>query len=72
MKLMLDCRALAALLSQSQDDRPPLVIRTRMRLHLLTCQGCRNVDEQMPFVRAAMQALKANVPADVPAAEPPQ
>lgn len=72
MKLMPDCRTLATLLSQSQDDRPPLAIRARMRLHLLTCQGCRNVDEQMRFVRTAIQALKANAPAHVPAAERPQ
>ena len=72
MKLMLDCRALATLLSQSQDGTPPLAIRARMRLHLLTCQGCRNVDEQMRFVRTAMQALEVTAPADMPAAEPPQ
>ena len=66
MKLMLDCRALAKLLSQSQDDAPPLAIRVRMRLHLMTCQACRNVDEQMRFVRKAMQAVRVNPPARLP------
>ena len=69
MKLMLDCRALAKLLSQSQDDAPPLAIRARMRLHLMTCQACRNVDEQMRFVRKAMQAVRVDPPTDLQAAE---
>jgi predicted anti-sigma-YlaC factor YlaD len=69
MKLMLDCRALAQLLSQSQDGAPPVAMRARMRLHLITCQACRNVDEQMRFVRKAMQAVRLNPPTDLPAAE---
>lgn len=71
MKLMLDCRALARLLIQSQDDAPPLAVRARMRLHLVTCQSCRNVDEQMRFIRTAMQELQINPPDDSPAAEQP-
>ena len=67
MKLMLDCRALTKLLSQSQDHAPPLAIQARMRLHLMTCQACRNVDEQMRFVRKAMQAVRWDPPADLPA-----
>jgi predicted anti-sigma-YlaC factor YlaD len=70
MRLMLDCRALAKLLSQSQDDAAPLAIRARMRLHLMTCQACRNVDEQMRFVRKAIQAVRVNPPTDETAAEP--
>jgi hypothetical protein len=69
MKLMLDCRALARLLSQSQDDAPPLAIRARMRLHLMNCQACCNADEQMRFVRRAMRALRDNPPIDPPAAD---
>ena len=68
MKLMLDCRALAQLLSESQDGVPPVAMRARMRLHLITCQACRNVDEQMRFVRKAMQAVRVNPPTDLPAA----
>jgi len=69
MKLMLDCRALAKLLSQSQDDAPPVAIRARMRLHMMTCHACRNVDEQMRFVRKAMQAVRVDPPTDLQAAE---
>ena len=70
MKLMLDCRALVRLLSQSQDDMPPLAIRVSMRLHLITCRSCRNVDEQMRFVRTAMQAPEVTAPACVCPAKP--
>jgi hypothetical protein len=49
MRPMLDCRTLARLLSQSQDGAPPLAIRARMRLHLMTRQACHNVDQQMRF-----------------------
>lgn len=72
MKLTLDCRALARLLSQSQEDAPPLVSRARMRLHLMTCQRCRSVDEQMRFIRTAMRQLQINAPANASATEPPQ
>lgn len=72
MKLMLDCRTLARLLSQSQDDAPPFAVRARMRLHLVTCQACRNVDEQLRFIRTAMQELQMNPPDDRPVAEQPQ
>jgi predicted anti-sigma-YlaC factor YlaD len=69
MKLMLDCRALARLLSQSQDDAPPLATQARMRLHLMTCQACRNVDEQLQFVRQAMRTVRVTPPTDLPAAK---
>ena len=69
MKLTLDCRALAHLLSRSLDDPPTLAIRARIRLHLVSCQACRNVDEQMRFVRKAMQAVRGNPPTDRQAGE---
>lgn len=67
MKLMLDCRAVAKLLSQSQDDAVPPADRARVRLHLMTCQACRNLDEQMRYIRNAIQAARVNPPTDLPA-----
>ena len=72
MRITLDCRALSPLLSQSQDETPPLANRARMRLHLVTCQACRNVDDQMHFVRKAMKAVRVDPPTDLPAAEYPR
>ena len=69
MKLLLDCRAMARLLSQSQDAAPPMATQARMCLHLTTCKACRNVDEQMRFVRTAMQELQMNPPGDRPFAD---
>jgi hypothetical protein len=60
MKLLLDCRALARLLSQAQDDAPVLATRARMRLHWVTCESCRNLDEQMRFIGKAMHAQQMN------------
>jgi predicted anti-sigma-YlaC factor YlaD len=57
MKLDLDCKAVARLLSDGQDQELPVPERARMRLHLVICQACRNVDEQMQFIRRAMQRL---------------
>lgn len=68
MKPMLDCRALARLLSQSQDGVLPLALRARMRLHLVTCHDCRKVDEQVRFVRTAMQKLQVNTVGNKPVA----
>ncbi len=72
MKLKLDCRALVRLLSQSQDGTPPVTRRARMRLHLVTCESCRNVDEQMRFLRTATQELQVNQQRKVPVALPLQ
>jgi predicted anti-sigma-YlaC factor YlaD len=72
MKVTLDCRALVRLLSHSQDGTLPLTSRARMRLHLLTCESCRKFDEQMRFVRTAMQELRVNQQGKVPVAEPLQ
>ncbi len=69
MKFMLDCRALAKLLSQSQDQAPSLATQARVRLHLMSCQACRNVDEHIRFVRKAMRAVRVNPPTDLPAAK---
>ncbi len=58
MKLLLDCRALPKLLSESQDSPPPLVMGVRMRLHLLTCKGCRRVGDQLVFMRKAVRDMQ--------------
>jgi predicted anti-sigma-YlaC factor YlaD len=60
MKLLLDCRTLTKLLSQSQDDDLPLTVRSRMRLHLVSCEACRNLDEQLRFLRSVLSELKAD------------
>lgn len=62
MKIELDCKEVARLISDAQDSDLPLPDRARMRLHFVMCQTCRNVDEQMDFLRQAMKRLDGNRP----------
>jgi predicted anti-sigma-YlaC factor YlaD len=54
---MLDCKDVSRLLSAGLDGELEPSGRARMRLHLVMCQTCRNVDEQMAFIRLAMRRL---------------
>ena len=60
MKIKLDCQEVSRLISETQDANLPAPDRARMRLHFVMCQACRNVDEQMAFLRRAMQQLDAD------------
>ena len=65
---MPSCREAHQLASERLDRRLTLVERTRMRLHLAMCQGCRNFDGQMQLIR---RALRQEPPtAELPAASP--
>lgn len=60
MKINLDCKEVSRLISETQDANLPAPDRARMRLHFVMCQACRNVDEQMAFLRRAMKGLDAD------------
>ena len=60
MKINLDCKEVSRLISEAQDANLPTPDRARMRLHFVMCQACRNVDEQMAFLRRAMKMLDAD------------
>lgn len=62
MKIELDCKEVSRLISDGQDDRLPVADRARMRLHFVLCETCRNVDEQMQFIRRAMRKLSDEEP----------
>ena len=57
MRINIDCKQMARLISDSLDSAMPPAERTRMRLHLVMCETCRNVDEQMGFLRRTMHQL---------------
>jgi predicted anti-sigma-YlaC factor YlaD len=57
MKLKLDCKDVSRLLSDAQEHPPEPSEMARLRLHLVICEACRNVEEQMAFIRRAMQRL---------------
>ena len=62
MKLKLDCKEVSRLISDGQDFDLDPSVRARMRLHFVVCETCRNVEEQMAFLRRAMRALGRNEP----------
>jgi predicted anti-sigma-YlaC factor YlaD len=53
----LDCKQVSRLISDGQDKQMPPFDRARLRLHLVICEACRNVDEQMQFLRRAMRRI---------------
>ena len=57
VKINLDCEDVSRLISQGLDEDLPAGDRARMRLHFVMCQTCRNVDEQMQFIRRAVRKL---------------
>jgi len=66
MKIMLRCHEVSRLLSQAQDGALPAGERARLRLHLVLCDACRNVEQQMAFLRRALRGLGRE---DTPAGE---
>ena len=57
MKLKLDCKDVSRLISDGQDLTLPAAERARMRLHLVICETCRNVNAQFDFLRRAMRRI---------------
>lgn len=65
--IRLNCQEVSRLLSDRQDESLPVADRARLRLHLVLCEACRNVSEQMEFVRRAVRQLDLERPdADAP------
>ena len=60
MKVLPNCQEVSRLFSDGLDQRLPATDRARMRLHLVMCQACRNMSEQMQFIRQAMKRLGAD------------
>lgn len=67
----LDCKAVARLISDGQDLTLEPRERARLRLHFVLCETCRNVDEQVNFLRQAMRRLGQAQPAE-PSEDPPR
>ena len=60
---MLSCREVTRLVSDAQERPLGLQDRMSMRMHLLMCSACRNFEDQMTTVRAAMRKLaKSELP----------
>ncbi|MDW5417804.1 zf-HC2 domain-containing protein [Iodobacter sp. CM08] len=53
---MMNCRQASILLSAQQDGPLTLSQRSRLRLHLMLCNNCRNFNRQLHFMREAARA----------------
>lgn len=62
MKIQLDCKEVSRLISNGLDETLPAPERARMRLHFVICQTCRDVNEQMQFLRNAMRQIDKEDP----------
>jgi predicted anti-sigma-YlaC factor YlaD len=62
MKIQLDCQEVSRLISHGLDETLPAPDRARMRLHFVICQTCRDVNEQMQFLRNAMRQIDKEGP----------
>lgn len=55
--MMLSCKEVTRLVSQGEDRGLAFGERVALRLHFAICQGCRNVNRQLRFLRRAMRRL---------------
>lgn len=56
-QMLLNCREVSRLLSQSMDAKLPWHRRVAIRLHLLYCVWCRRYAAQLQFLRRAMRKM---------------
>jgi hypothetical protein len=56
--MILSCKEVTRLVSEGQDRRLGLRERLALRLHFAICEGCRNVNGQLAFLRRALRALR--------------
>ena len=60
----LTCRDVARVLSNGLDAEMPPAERARLRMHMVICEACRNVEQQFDFLRKLMHRIE---PPDPPA-----
>lgn len=51
----LTCQQVARMISEGLDAELAPPERARIRMHFAVCEACRNVKEQMGFLRTAMR-----------------
>jgi len=58
----LDCHIASRLISDALDDVVSDADRERMRRHFVICKTCRDVSQQMDFLRRAVRRMGNEVP----------
>jgi predicted anti-sigma-YlaC factor YlaD len=54
---MLRCREVTRLVSEAQERPLGLQERMSLKMHMMMCSACRNFEDQMTTIRAAMRTL---------------
>ncbi len=54
---MLNCKQATELMSRGMDRSLSLSRRISLRIHLMMCSGCRNLNKQMQFLRQASRKI---------------
>jgi hypothetical protein len=54
---LLSCKEASQLASQGLDRKLGMAERVALRVHLAICRGCRNVADEMAFLRKALARL---------------
>lgn len=62
MNPKINCKDVSRLISEGFEKTLPHDEAMRLRLHFVICRTCRDVNEQMSFLRSAMQRLGKGEP----------
>ena len=65
--MLLSCKETTRLLSQGEDHKLAFGERVALRVHLVICNGCRNVSAQFKFLRSAVKNLSRDGNEEKPA-----
>jgi predicted anti-sigma-YlaC factor YlaD len=49
------CKEVTRIVSEGLDEQMPPAQRARVRLHMVVCDACRNVEQQFDFLRRLMR-----------------
>lgn len=55
MKMIYSCREMADWVSKELDQRLPLSVRIRMKIHLYMCRNCHTYREQIHHVERCLE-----------------
>lgn len=58
----LDCKTVSRMISDGLDEKLEPRARARLRYHFVLCKTCRDVDEQVRFLRQAIRRLGRDDP----------
>ena len=60
----LTCKEVSRLLSDGLDREMAPPERARLRLHMVICDACREIDQQMGFIRKVLRRAEPDPPPD--------